>query len=439
MGKRLTGTSALLTLYRGTGYLLGPALNLLLDRRTKRGKEERSRRPERFGIPSRQRPEGPLVWVHAASVGETYAALPVIREITGRGLNVLLTTGTVTSAEIARDQLPERAVHQYVPFDTEPYIRSFLDAWSPDLALLIESEIWPLTLTELGDRSIPVVVLNGHISTRSVEHWQRVKTFANQVFSNIDLCLAQSERDATLYARLGVVAAKSTGNLKFDRDPPTVDEPTLEEMRALIGDRPVWIAASTHPGEEEVAIAAHSEILKQASDGLLILAPRHPQRGEEVAALVREAGLPVAVRSKAEVPDAGTAVYLADTIGDLGLLYRLADAAFVGGSFAERGGQSPVEPAQLGVPVLHGPRVRNFKDIYRDLNEAQGAVRCETEADFRQAIGSLLFDADKCRSLAENAETYVMGQRGALTRTLEALTPFLEATAARVTGKLEKS
>lgn len=435
----MSGTSALLTLYRGTGYLLGPALNLLLDQRTRRGKEERDRRPERFGVPSRERPRGPLVWVHAASVGETYAALPVIRDITGRGMNVLLTTGTVTSAEIARDQLPERAIHQYVPFDTEPYIRSFLDAWSPDLALLVESEIWPVTLTELGYRSIPIVVLNGHISNRSVEHWQRVKTFSNQVFGTIDLCLAQSERDATLFSKLGVIAVKSTGNLKFDRDPPIVAAPALEAMRALTGNRPVWIAASTHPGEEEIAIAAHAEILRHAPDGLLILAPRHPQRGEEVAALVRDAGLSVAVRSKSEILGDGTAVYLADTIGDLGLLYRLADAAFVGGSFAERGGQNPVEPAQLGVPVLHGPNVRNFKDIYRDLDDAHGALRCATEEDFKRAIGSLLFDADKCRSLAKNAETYVMGQRGALKRTLEALNPFLEALTEPASGKLEKS
>ena len=433
----VAATSTLLSFYRKAGHLLGPALNLLLERRTKRGKEERSRRPERFGISSRHRPAGPLVWVHAASVGETNAAMPVIREITARNINVLLTTGTVTSAKIARDQLPERAIHQYVPFDAEPYIKPFLDNWAPDLALLVESEIWPLTLAELGDRSIPVVILNGHISTRSVEHWQRVRTFATQVFGNIDLCLAQSEEDAALFSRLGVISAKSTGNLKFDRDPPFVDADALEDARKLVAGRPVWIAASTHADEESLALSAHAEILKQAADSLLIIAPRHPQRGEEIAELIRKAGLSVAVRSKGEVPGAGIEVYLADTIGDLGLLYRLSEVAFVGGSFAERGGQNPVEPAQLGIPVLHGPNVRNFKGIYQDLNKVGGAWRCATEADFKQAVNKLLFDAGKRALLAQTAESYVAGQRGALGRTLDALNPFLEALVERVPGKRE--
>ena len=424
----------MLSLYRKTGYLLGPALNMLLDQRTKRGKEDRSRRCERFGIASRPRPEGPLVWVHAASVGETNAALPVIREIAARGINILLTTGTVTSAQIARDHLPEGAIHQYVPFDIEPYIKPFLDSWAPDLALLVESEIWPLTLAELGERSVPVVIVNGKMSTRSAGQWQRAKGFTSRVFGNIDLCLAQTDGDAHLFESLGVISAKTTGNLKFDREPPTVDAHALDAAKAIIHDRPVWIAASTHPGEEELALEAHREILKRAPDSLLILAPRHPQRGREVADLVGNTGFSLAVRSKGEAPDRGVAVYLADTIGDLGLLYRVSDVAFVGGSFAERGGQNPVEPAQLGIPVLHGPNVRNFKGIYKDLNDVHGAWRCETEDDFKDAIGRLLFDEETRRSLAKNAETYVLGQRGALERTLSALNPFLEALSERSTG-----
>lgn len=427
----MSAPSAILSLYRRSGYFLGPALNLLLDQRTKRGKEDLSRRSERFGVASRARPDGPLVWVHAASVGETNAALPVIHDMARRGINVLLTTGTVTSAQIACEHLPEGAIHQYVPFDVEPYVKLFLDVWAPDLVLLVESEIWPLTLAELGERSVPVVIVNGRISARSAVHWQRVKTFSSQVFGNIDLCLAQSSRDAALFTRLGVIAARSTGNLKFDRDPPPVDTAALETARKGIGARPVWIAASTHPGEENLALEAHGEILQRASDALLIVAPRHPQRGAEIVDLVQKAGLAFAVRSKGEAPGPDASVYIADTIGDLGLLYRLADIAFVGGSFAERGGQNPVEPAQLGIPVVHGPNVRNFKEIYKDLNDVDGALRCETEDDFKRAIAALLFDSDKRHSLAVHAETYVTSQRGALTRTLSALDPFLQALVER--------
>ena len=202
---------------------------------------------------------------------------------------------------------------------------------------------WPLILTGLGDRSVPVVILNGRMSARSATHWRRARMFSNQVFGNIDLCLAQSERDAALFSRLGVVSASSTGNLKFDRDPPPVESTVLDATKAAIGERPVWIAASTHPGEEALAVDAHIAVLERAPDSLLIIAPRHPQRG----------------------------------------------------------GQNPVEPAQLGIPVLHGPNVRNFKGIYKDLNDIMGALRCETEIDFKHAVGALLFDAENACRLHE--------------------------------------
>ncbi|MEM8811525.1 MAG: 3-deoxy-D-manno-octulosonic acid transferase [Pseudomonadota bacterium] len=422
----MSESSTVFRIYRQAGYLIKPALTLLLDQRTKRGKEDRTRRDERFGVASRKREPGPLVWVHAASVGETNAALPIIQAIADRGLQVLLTTGTVTSAKVAEEVLPDLAFHQYVPFDVAPSIRRFLDTWAPDLALFVESEIWPLTLAELGDRSVPVVIVNGRMSQRSATQWQRAKAFSRHVFGNIDLCLAQTEKDADLFSQLGVVSARALGNLKFDRDPLPVDTDTLAALKETIGERPVWIAASTHPGEEDLALQAHATLREKAKDALLILAPRHPQRGSEIEASAKAAEMTVAVRSRQESPGPETSVYLADTIGDMGLLYRVSDLAFVGGSFTDRGGQNPVEPAQLGVPVIHGPNVRNFKEIYGNLNNVGGALRCEAERDFSSAVAHLLFDPDRRAGLARNAETYVMGQRGALRRTLEALTPFLE-------------
>ena len=428
---RLSGSSLILGAYRVTGHILRPVLDVLIARRIRRGKEDPRRRDERYGMASIARPDGPLVWVHAASVGETLSAMPVIQEIVGRDISVLLTTGTVTSAKIASDQLPDGAFHQYVPLDVEPYVRRFLDTWKPDLAMFVESEIWPLTLSELGERSVPVVTVNGRMSPRSANHWKRIKRFSDQVFSNIDLCLAQSEHDAAMFAQLGVVRARATGNLKFDRDPPPCDQAALESLRESVGDRRVWIAASTHPGEEDLALSAHQFVLARNSRSLLIIAPRHPERGTEIADAAREKGYSIAVRSRGEIPDEKTQVYVADTIGDLGLLYRLSELAFVGGSFADRGGQNPVEPAQLGIPVIHGPRVRNFKSIYKDLNDAGGAVRCRSEGEFGAGVADLLFDNDKREILAGNARGYVGSQRGALKRTIKALTPFLETLSSR--------
>ncbi|MEM1048825.1 MAG: 3-deoxy-D-manno-octulosonic acid transferase [Pseudomonadota bacterium] len=434
----MASTSRVLSLYRNAGYLLAPALGLLLDRRTRRGKEDPARRDERYGIASVQRPPGPLVWVHAASVGETNAVIPVIQAIAERGLAILLTTGTVTSAAIARDALPAGAIHQYVPFDVEPYVTRFLDHWSPDLALFAESEIWPLTLAQLGDRSIPVVILNGRISARSAAHWSRSPRFSGEVFGNIDLCLAQSERDATLYAGLGVVSARAVGNLKFDRDAPPFDAEALAHLKDVLAGRRAWIAASTHQGEEALALTAHAALMQSNPDALLILVPRHPQRGPDVAQLVKIEGLTAAIRSAGDEPSRNVSVYIADTIGDLGLLYRLSEMAFVGGSFVERGGQNPVEPAQLNVPILHGPNVRNFKDIYRDLNEVGGALRCDDAEVFRDVVLSLWSDVDRRRTIAEQAAAYVREQRGALARTLDALTPFIDPLTERVPARTHR-
>lgn len=417
--------SRLLSLYRASGTLLRPGLDLMHAVRVRRGKEDPDRRGERHGIASLPRPDGPVAWVHASSVGETNSALQLIADMTRRGIGVVLTTGTVTSAEIARAQLPPGAVHQYVPYDIAPYVSAFLDTWRPDLAVLVESEVWPLTLSELGNRSIPVVVVNGRMSQRSAAKWRRFRSFSRQVFCNITLCLTQSDRDAELFAELGAGSARAVGNLKFDRQPPAFDPCALDALRAEIGDRLVWIAASTHAGEEALALQAHGRILQRAPDALLILAPRHPARGEEIAALAARAGHTIAVRSRHQSPGRDATVYLADTIGELGLLYRLAALAFVGGSFADRGGQNPVEPAQLGVPVIHGPRVRNFQGIYRDLDQAGGAQCCPTREDFVSRVVALAFDEVARAALADNARRHVAGQRGALGRTVDALTPFL--------------
>jgi 3-deoxy-D-manno-octulosonic-acid transferase len=355
---------AALSLYGTIGRVAEPLVGLILAKREKRGKEDRARRAERFGHASHPRPPGPLIWVHAASVGETVAVLPLIAETAGRGISLLLTTGTVTAAAVAEQRLPPSATHQFMPIDTPGALRRFLDHWRPELALFAESELWPTTLAALGRRAMPLALVNARMSERSCRNWGYAAPFARAVLGRVDVCLAQTPTDAARLSRLGARNVVVCGNLKFDAPPPPADAAAVADMRRNIGDRFVLVAASTHPGEEAAILQAHAEIARTGKPYLTILAPRHPERGDQLAADIEAAGLRLARRSRAEPIGARTDIYLADTIGEMGLWYRLADAAFLGGSMVMRGGQNPIEPAKLGVPILHGANVSNFRDVY---------------------------------------------------------------------------
>ena len=414
-----------LAVYRGAGRLALPVVDLVLKARERAGKEDPARRGERRGRPGLARPEGRLVWVHAASVGETLAVMGLVERLTGRGEAVLLTTGTVTSAAVAAARLPRGARHQYVPVDLAPWIGRFLDHWRPDLAIFVESEIWPATIRALADRSIPQVVVNARVSERSARRWLRLDGLPHALFGRIALALAQSDGDAARLGSLGAPRVEAVGNLKLDGRPLEADGGELARIATAIGDRPTWIAASTHAGEELIVAAAHDRLKRRIPGFLTILAPRHPQRGDEVRALLADAGLTVASRSRGEMPGSTTDVYLADTIGEMGLIYRLAPIAFVGGSLVGRGGQNPIEPARLDVAVLHGPHVHNFADLYRELDEAGGA---QSVADL-DALVAALEDARRdpagVAATAVRARAVVDRSTGALDRTMAALVPWL--------------
>ena len=406
--------SALLRAYRVAGRLAVPGLSLLHARRVKHGKEDPARRGERFGHAGLVPRPGAHVWVHAASVGETNAVLPLVEWIVSRGFNVLLTTGTVTSARLAVERLPEGAVHQFVPYDVAPLVSRFLDTWRPKLAIMVESEIWPATFSELAARRIPTVVVNGRMSERSGRGWARFGAGARSVFGCITLCLAQSQADAERFASLGVRDVRSTGNLKFDVPPLPHDEEALAALAAVIGDRPVWIAASTHPGEEAMLADIHRALRAKREDLLLISVPRHPERGPEVADTFARAGHDVSLRSRGEPVRRGSNVYVADTIGELGLFYRLASIAFIGGSLVPHGGQNPIEPAQIGCAIVSGSNVRNFSGIYRSLGEA-GGVRIVRDASGLQAeLARLLDDPAEAAHLAAAATGCAQSGQGAL-------------------------
>ena len=426
----LVGEAAL-SLYGAAGRAAEPLLGVLLARRERRGKEDGARRAERLGRASHPRPAGRLAWVHGASVGETVAVLPLIAELRRRDLAVLLTTGTVTAAQVAEQRLPPGATHQYMPVDTPGSLDRFLDHWHPDLAIFAESELWPTTLAALGRRAMPLAVVNARMSERSARNWRCVPPLARAVLGRVDLWLAQTADDAARLAALGACDVVVCGNLKYDAPPPPADAAAVEELRRAAGDRFVFLAASTHPGEEAAILNAHRQMIGTGARVLTVLAPRHPDRGDQLAADIVSAGLVLRRRSCGEAIEPTTDIYLADTIGEMGLWYRLADAAFLGGSLVKHGGQNPIEPAKLGVPVLHGPHIENFRDVYEALATASAVSVVGNGGRLAEAVRALLQDRGERERLARNARDCVERSAGALRRTLDALQPLLAASGER--------
>jgi 3-deoxy-D-manno-octulosonic-acid transferase len=388
--------------------LAAPLLPFWLRHRLRRGKELAARLPERRGLHA-ARPPGPLIWLHAASIGETLSLLPVLEALAARAprLAILLTTGTVTSAALLERRLPPalrpRVIHRFAPLDVPAWVARFLDAWRPDAAGLVESELWPNLIRAARARRLPLVLINGRLSARSAARWRLAPALGRELMAAFTLVMAQSAGDAARFAGLGARAVRAPGNLKEAAPPLPADPAALAALRAAIGPRPVVLGAATHPGEEAMLVAAHRRLAADIPGLLTILAPRHPER---VAGLEAEAaGLPLARRSAGALPGPQTAVYIADTLGELGLLYRLAHVALVGGSLVPHGGQNPLEPARLGCPILLGPHTANFADIAARLLAAGGArlVQPPEPGALAGAIRAVLSSPDHGRNLAEAA------------------------------------
>jgi 3-deoxy-D-manno-octulosonic-acid transferase len=413
--------------YQALTRYAAPVAPLLLEWRTRIGKEERARRQERYGEASVKRPSGFLVWFHAASVGETNAVLPVIEAIASDHpeINVLLTTGTVTSAKLARARLPKGAVHQYVPLDNQDYVRRFLDHWRPDLAVFVESEIWPNLVLETNALRIPLVLVNGRMSFRSFRRWRDRPGLSGPLFSAFNLVLAQNESMAQRFLALGTPRAVPVGNLKADAPPPPVDLAGHKKLTAALAGRTVWLAASTHPGEDDIAAVAHLAMKKARPDLLTVIVPRHPERGPFIARLLEGANLNVALRSEGKLPEASTDIYIADTIGELGLFYNLVPVALIGGSLVPHGGQNPVEAIKLGAAVMTGPHWRNFADAYDELLRAGGAVQVSDAQSLATTALLLLENAQARGRIMSRAEGAIARMGGALPRTIDELEQFL--------------
>jgi 3-deoxy-D-manno-octulosonic-acid transferase len=414
-----------LRLYRRLSALMAPLTGLVINFRARRGKEDVERSIERRGFAGFDRPDGPLVWIHGASVGEVLASAGLIAQLRARGLRILLTSGTVTSAAIVSNRFPPDVIHQYVPFDVPRYVDRFLDHWQPGLALFIESDLWPNLILSSAARRIPMVLINGRMSHRSFPRWQRAHGTISALLGRFDLCLAQSETDAERFAALGGRGVVSTGNLKLDVQAPPVDQARLERLMMVMRGRIVIVAASTHAGEEEIIADLHQALSREFPALLTVIVPRHPARGEAIARMLYTAGLHVALRSKKQLPAEQTDIYVADTLGELGLFYRLAPIVFMGGSMVEHGGQNPIEAIKLGAAVVHGPHVFNFNDVYDALDAARGAALVATEEALASQIRSWLVDQVARQRAIDAGRDVVDRLGGALERTLGALQPYL--------------
>ena len=399
----------MLALYRTLTTVGGPIIKYYLKRRIVEGKEDPSRFAERKGKSAQRRPKGPLIWLHAASVGESLSMLPLIETLLNADsqLHVLMTTGTVTSAALMADRLPERSFHQYVPVDRAAYIRKFLSHWRPDLALWAESEFWPNLLVETQRRNVPMILVNGRVSPKSFSGWKWFPGVIGQLLKGFTLCLGQTDGDADRLRQLGARNHKCLGNLKFAVPPLPVDTEELIRLEQQISGRPRWLAASTHPGEEEVAGQVHAKIGPRYPGLLTIIVPRHAGRGSDIAERLRAEGFFTAQRSRQEAITPDTEIYIADTMGELGLFFRLSEIAFIGKSLVPLGGQNPLEALQLDCAVIHGPHMANFQKISEEMAKTRSALAVSGGGALAAAVETLLKDGKQRRSLIENGRQYM--------------------------------
>jgi 3-deoxy-D-manno-octulosonic-acid transferase len=395
-----------------------PFARLLLSERAARGKEDRTRLNERLGIAALARPAGRLVWVHGASVGESLAALPLIEKLLAHG-SVLVTSGTATSAQIMAKRLPPGAIHQFVPLDIPTAVTRFLDHWQPEAGLFVESDLWPNLVLEAAARGIKLALVNARISEKSAAGWSRAPRSGRVLIQAFDAVLAQDEEIAARFRALGARDVLVVGSLKADAPPLACDAAALEALKARIGARPVLIAAQTHPGEDETVLPAHDILRKRFGDLLTIIVPRHPDRGPHIAMLcgARKA----ARRAAGQEIGAETEIYIADTLGELGLFYRLAPFCFIGGTLVPLGGHNPLEPALLHCAILCGPHRVNAAKAYEAILAAQGFGLVASANGIAREAGRLIGNPAAASAAGAAAARGAATQSGAVGKTIAVL------------------
>jgi 3-deoxy-D-manno-octulosonic-acid transferase len=415
-----------LSFYGLASGLLEPLAPALLRARARRGKEVAARLPERLGRASQARPEAPLVWFHGVSVGESLSLLPLIQAIARQrpDLALLITTGTGTAAALMAERKPAGAIHQFIPVDGPAAVGRFLDHWRPHLGVFVESELWPNLIAAAKRRGVRLALVSARMTDATARGWARAPGAAHALLASFDLILPQDAETESRLRALGAEAGPAL-NLKLVGEPLPCDAAELETLRNAVGARRVVLAASTHPSEEASIGRAFQAATAEGPPALLIVAPRHPDRGLPAAADLARLGFNVARRGSGAPLTGETTAYVADTLGELGLFLRLADVAVMGGAFAEGiGGHNPLEPARLGVPVVTGPHAFNARQIYDDLLAEAAAIQASDEAELARHIAGLLTYPHIARRMGAAAEAYAARQGAALERALDLLAPL---------------
>nr|WP_319948354.1 3-deoxy-D-manno-octulosonic acid transferase [uncultured Shimia sp.] len=381
---------------------------------------------ERFGVATAPRPQGKLIWIHTVSVGEFLSVLELITDLTTQG-TVLVTTTTATAAALAAQRLAPECIHQYAPLDTPQATRKFLSHWQPDLAIFVESEIWPNQIVQAHHRHIPLALINARLSARSLEKWAKLPKTARALLSRFDVILAQADITRHALEALGAPSTRSrtSGDMKAASNPLPFDAAQAKKMREQFADRPVWVASSTHPGEEEKVLQAHKIVSEQNADSLLVLVPRHPDRAETLMDQMRRDGWHVAQRSTGDLITKDTQVYLADTLGETGLWYHLAPIVFVAGSFTPVGGHNPYEPAHFGCAILTGPLYANFELAYGNMLAEDACIEVQDASDLGHTVADLL-TSPRLQQLQTSAHKFVRSTANTRTDVMQALVHLLE-------------
>ncbi len=413
----------LLFLYSVLTVLCAPVIYMWLGVRLYKGKEDKARFCERMGRSCKKRPAGKLVWMHGASVGECLSMLPLVNKIVeqDKNVHVMVTSGTKTSADLMARRLPPRAFHQYIPVDFPWAVKRFVKHWNADAVLWFESDFWPNILKEIHKTGKPLVLLNGRISDRSFARWQCHKGLISQMLKFFTMCFGQTKEDARRLKVLGAQEVRCAGNLKFAATTPVFNAKELNGLLKQIGSRPRTIAASTHSGEEEIFLDFLTSVKHTYPDFLLIIAPRHPHRGNEIEEMFKRGGFKVARRLRGDKIAPDTDLYLADTIGEMGIIYQLADLVFVGGSLVPFGGQNMLEPMRLKRAVFVGPHTFNFKEIVEQATQTGALIQVMMPAELLGNVVRFLAHEEELEPIKEKAEAFAQSQMGVLDRIYDAL------------------
>lgn len=392
------------------------AIQPYINKRLKKGKEDILRHNEREGNPTKKRPEGKLIWFHGASVGEALSMLPLIHKLLEENpnYNIMVTTGTVTSAELMQKRLPQRAFHQYIPIDNPNFTQKFINHWKPDVALWFEAEFWPSMLGEIKKNKIPLILLNGRIGNKAFRNWKIFKFISKELLSCFNLCLGQSPEDVKRLQKIGAKEALFLGNLKYAGFNPPVDKDKKAEILTQIGQRQIWGVISTH-NDEEMQIGKQIMWMKENIPNLLtIIAPRHPQRGMEIQQQLNSIGLKTALRTKEEKIFPETDVYIADTIGEVGIWYDIAPVIFIGGSLIPHGGQNFIEPCRFQDAVLVGPHTYNFTDAITRAKSSEAVIQINNAEELAQKTVFLLKNKAELKEQQNKAYNWAMGENKVL-------------------------